>query len=73
MSSATYFVRGCPICGRQLQVRVIDLGKEVKCRHCLGEFVASESGSRATAVEPMQPIMQRVNELLETDPPGRPR
>jgi hypothetical protein len=29
MSSSTYFVQECPICGRQLQIRVEYLGKRV--------------------------------------------
>lgn len=72
MSSATYFVRGCPICGRRVQIRVTDLGKEVRCRHCTGEFVATESGQPAPTTK--QSIMQRVDELLAgTEPPIHPR
>jgi uncharacterized protein (DUF3084 family) len=75
MTSATFFVRGCPICGRHLQVRVIDLGKEVRCRHCTGEFIATESGKPTPCADTTkQSIMQRVDELLAAaELPARPR
>ena len=40
MSQVTYFVQGCPTCGRASQVRVEYLGQLVQCRHCGGEFTA---------------------------------
>ena len=65
MSNATFFVRGCPICGRRLQVRVADLGNAVRCRHCRGMFVATEQANpHAPASTSSQPLMERVDELL---------
>ena len=40
--AGAFFVQPCPICGRQLEVRVRYLGKEVACRHCGGQFEACD-------------------------------
>jgi hypothetical protein len=45
MARVTYFVQECPTCGRQLQVRVVYLGKRVTCRHCRAEFRACDPHS----------------------------
>ncbi len=65
MSNSTYFVQGCPTCGRRLQIRVEYLGRTVVCQHCRGRFVA-----RDPAVNPVDgangsnPLLQRADELL---------
>lgn len=41
MASGMLFVRPCPTCGRQLEIRIELLGREVQCRHCSAEFIAS--------------------------------
>ena len=60
MSQATFFVQRCPTCGRQLQVRIEYLGRELSCEHCAGKFVA--------AVEDSDPdssaIIKRADELI---------
>ena len=47
MSQATYYLQRCPTCGRQLQVRVEYLGRELSCQHCQGSFVAAVAGAQA--------------------------
>lgn len=42
MASGTLFVRPCPTCGRNLQIRVELLNREVQCCHCNAEFIATE-------------------------------
>jgi hypothetical protein len=42
MASGMFFVRPCPTCGRNLEVRIELLGHEVQCRHCSAEFVATQ-------------------------------
>jgi predicted RNA-binding Zn-ribbon protein involved in translation (DUF1610 family) len=49
MSHSTYFVQGCPTCGRRLHVRVEYLGKRVVCQHCGGSLVASDGAGRGWA------------------------
>ncbi len=67
MSSATYFVQGCPTCGRRLQVRVEYLGKRVACQHCQGTFVAAESSTlRGDSADQNSALMRRANELLDS-------
>jgi hypothetical protein len=41
MSPLTFFYQECPVCGRNLRIRVQYFGKEMSCSHCGGEFVAS--------------------------------
>jgi hypothetical protein len=45
MPRNTYYVQECPTCGRNLQIRVEYLGKQVECQHCHARFEASEPGS----------------------------
>ena len=67
MSNATYFVQGCPTCGRRLQIRVEYLGKQVACQHCQGTFVAMDpSGSRGQTVDQGSALLRRANELLDS-------
>lgn len=64
MSKSTYFVQECPTCGRSLEIRVEYLGKRVACRHCRGEFVATDPAT-ATATLTTSALLRRANELLE--------
>ena len=40
--STVHFHQSCPVCGRQLRVRVSLLGQRVFCQHCGGGFVAAD-------------------------------
>ena len=67
MTSATYFVQGCPTCGRRLQIRVEYLGRKVVCQHCQGNFMAIDPASaRPDYVDRGSALLQRANELLDS-------
>lgn len=40
--AAVHFHQACPVCGRQLRVRVSLLGQRVFCQHCGGGFTATD-------------------------------
>lgn len=67
MPRSTYFVQECPTCGRNLQVRVELLGKQVQCPHCSARFEACDPGSTA-APAPGSGIslLQRAEQLLQS-------
>ena len=58
--------QNCPVCGRNLRIRVRLLGRRVYCQHCCGGFVASDaatgSGISSAADRPQSAI---VDELIE--------
>ena len=58
--------QNCPVCGRNLRIRVRLLGRRVYCQHCCGGFVASDaatgSGIFSEADRPQSAI---VDELIE--------
>ena len=60
MSNATYFVQGCPTCGRRLQIRVEYLGRNLVCQHCQGPLVAVDPASaRAGYVDRSAALLRR--------------
>jgi DNA-directed RNA polymerase subunit RPC12/RpoP len=74
MPNTTYFVQECPTCGRSLHVRVEYLGREVRCQHCRGQFVAwDEQGAPPMELPPPSSsgslsgihLLRRADELLE--------
>jgi hypothetical protein len=66
MSNSIYFLRECPTCGRQLQIRVEYLGKMVMCRHCQGQFTALDpTCTRCDCAEANSTLLRRVDELLD--------
>ena len=76
MANATYFVQECPTCGRNLQIRIEYLGKEVICQHCDASFEACDPTS--SAYPPSDSgiaLLLRADELLGTEAglPQRPR
>ena len=84
MPRSTYFVQECPTCGRNLQVRVEYLGKQVVCQHCSAKFAACEPGSEAYSQHNSSlSLLERAEHLLQTasasgiglttDVPARPR
>jgi hypothetical protein len=65
MLQSPYFVQECPVCGRPLRVRVVDLGRRVTCQHCLGRFTASDPAlRRGPATERQGGLSRRVERLL---------
>jgi hypothetical protein len=67
MPRSTYFVQECPTCGRNLQVRVEYLGRQVECQHCHARFDASEPGSDVyEAAESGLSLLERAELLLQS-------
>jgi hypothetical protein len=64
MSSAVYFIQGCPTCGRRLQIRVEHLGRFVVCQHCRGQFVACDPASNRYGSYDSA-LIDRADELLK--------
>jgi hypothetical protein len=67
MSRSTYFVQECPTCGRNLQVRVQYLGKQVVCQHCGARFEAYDAGTASYPPPPSSlSLLERAEQLLQT-------
>jgi hypothetical protein len=67
MSRSTYFVQECPTCGRNLQVRVQYLGKQVLCQHCGARFEAYDPGTAAYPPPASSiSLLERAEQLLQT-------
>lgn len=67
MSRSTYFVQECPTCGRNLQVRIQYLGKQVVCQHCSARFDAYDPGSAAYPAPPSSlSLLERAEQLLQS-------
>ena len=65
MANSTYFVQECPTCGRNLQIRVEYLGKQVVCQHCDGGFEACDpTRSLYPPTESGLGLLRRADELL---------
>ena len=64
MAGATYFVRQCPTCGRNLQVRLEYMGREVVCQHCHAAFVANISDAVAEIDDASTDLLHRADELI---------
>jgi hypothetical protein len=69
MALGTYFIRSCPTCGRQLNVRVELLGREVECVHCLGTFIANEESEAAPDDQRIEQILARAQRYIESVQP----
>ena len=50
-----YFIQGCPVCGRRVQIRLEYLGKYVTCHHCGAAFLASGTASQTMEREELPP------------------
>jgi hypothetical protein len=67
MPRSTYYVQECPTCGRNLQIRVEYLGKQVECQHCHARFEACEPGSaNYTCHESGLSLLERAEQLLQS-------
>ncbi len=65
MSNVMYYVQECPTCGRNLQVRVIYLGKGVVCQHCGADFKACDPSSPSYPPEESSlALLSRADALL---------
>lgn len=59
-----YYQQHCPVCGRQLQIRVNLLGQRVYCQHCGGGFRALDDQMQLGSGEPSRSAADRADELL---------
>ena len=67
MSRSTYFVQECPTCGRNLQVRIQYLGRQVVCQHCSARFEAYDPGSAAYPPPASSiSLLERAEQLLQS-------
>jgi hypothetical protein len=58
--------QNCPVCGRNLRIRVMLLGRRVYCQHCGGGFIATDACTVSpTLLEPHRPQSDIVDELIE--------
>ena len=67
---SVFFLQGCPVCGRRLQIDVALLGRRVYCQHCGGGFVAMDEalqGSGAVAAPERRDadVLHKADALLE--------
>lgn len=61
-----FFNQPCPVCGRQLHIRVQLLGRRVYCQHCGGGFTAvGESLGGPPARDRVDELLARAAEALE--------
>lgn len=60
MSIRNYYYQECPVCGRQLRIRVDHLGRELACSHCHGLFVARDP---AIAQDPLPSPLEAPDSL----------
>lgn len=66
--STVHFHQSCPVCGRQLRVRVSLLGQRVFCQHCGGGFVASDPelrGEPADRDDQVERLLAAAARMLE--------
>jgi hypothetical protein len=63
-NTATFFLQGCPVCGRLLQVPAKLLGSGVTCQHCSGTFVASHETAADDPTNDGRAAMRRRIEAL---------
>ncbi|MFM9058747.1 MAG: response regulator [Planctomycetaceae bacterium] len=65
-STDVFFNQPCPVCGRQLHIRVQLLGRRVYCQHCGGGFTAvGESLGGPPARDRVDELLARAAEALE--------
>jgi len=58
--------QNCPVCGRNLRIRVTLLGRTVYCQHCGGGFIATDAVTgRDSTPKTDRPRAAIVDELLE--------
>jgi hypothetical protein len=64
--SPVCYHQNCPVCGRNLRIRVQLLGRRVYCQHCGGGFIASDATSADALPRPAdRPQAALVDELIE--------
>jgi uncharacterized Zn finger protein len=64
MASGTFFVRACPTCGRNLEVRVELLGRDVECVHCGANFTATLKLRDENDDQRIEQVLARAQEYI---------
>ncbi len=75
MSRSTYFLQECPTCGRNLNIRVVYLGKRVHCEHCGAPFLACDATTQELGSHDHSgtALLRRAEQLLESSDSLRER
>ncbi len=63
MGSSIRFTKPCSTCGRNIEIPIAHLGREVACGHCGSRFVASIE-DRTASKEGSQNLDDRIDRLL---------
>ncbi|MCA9129092.1 MAG: hypothetical protein KDB22_18520 [Planctomycetales bacterium] len=66
MASGTFFVRACPTCGRNLEIRVELLGREVECVHCGAEFNSNDDSRSKNDDMKIEQILARAQQYVDS-------
>ncbi|MFM8733817.1 MAG: hypothetical protein ACKOC8_01270 [Pirellulales bacterium] len=64
---SVFFLQGCPVCGRRLQVDVALLGRRVYCQHCGGGFVAMDEALQGSGANPAGEVRRDADVLDKAD------
>ena len=66
MEHTVCYHQNCPVCGRNLKIGVMLLGRRVYCQHCGGRFIATDAAT-ADGCPPKaaRPQLAVVDELIE--------
>ncbi len=72
MRSSTRFTRSCPTCGRNLDIPVDQIGRQVMCSHCHAEFQATLV-SEGASNDFEEAFEQRIDRLLANSSATPPR
>ena len=64
MASGTFFVRACPTCGRNLEVRVELLGRDVECVHCGANFRATQEDRNRADDQRIEQVLARAQQYI---------
>jgi len=68
MSWNTFFIQNCSTCGRRLQIKIVDLGKELLCQHCGAKIVAKDSHNESAAMlDSVSHWIEIADEVLAAD------
>jgi hypothetical protein len=67
MGSSIRFTKPCSTCGRNIEIPIAHLGREVACGHCGARFVASIV-DRSFSKEGSQNLDDRIDRLLAVGP-----
>ncbi len=65
--TSTFFVKSCPACCRTVQIKLMYLGKQIRCVHCGREFTANDSHGESAALD--DPVQYWLNYTTDIERP----